>query len=323
MKIEKNDKLVTMLSASAHGIGDEDANQKVAEFCAELASNPSPENRYHMAELIRFAVDDGLEQRWAFYNDIADTKTVGDNDEALFDVDYDEAFAVLQADNATTPMWMPGSKTVGVNTIEVASRFRVSMYDVRSGKANIPLQTARALRAMDNAIGDKLMEVVNNAYNGTQIAAPFYGTGSGVVTATLDPMIRHFQRYGKTNLLGDIEILDKLATAANTNDWVSDPQRDEMYENGFLAKYKGAGVAQILGGYKKDGVTPVAPTKKLFILPAGIASPLKLVKKGAVLAIDETHADTGFFEVSLRQRFGAALVYGKTPMMGVYTDTSV
>lgn len=322
MKIERNDKMVSMLSAAVAGNKDAESIKTINEFSAELLGNPTPDNRYHMAELIKYAVDDGLNSRWDFFNTIADTKTIGDNDEALFDVDFDEAFAVIQADNATTPMWMPAGKSVPVNTFEIASRFRVSMYDVRSGKADIAKQTQRALNAMDQAAADYVMDVLNAGYNGTNISAPFYGQGSGVVLNTLDPIIRHFQRYGSVNVAGDIEAIDKLAEAGKTAGWVSDDMRNEFAQNGFIGKYKGANVAQITGGYRKDGVTPVLTTKKLFILPSGMESPLKIVRRGDVLAIDETHADTGFFEVSLRQRFGAALVYGNTPKMGIYADTS-
>ena len=319
MKIERNDKMVSMIAASAMGRGTAEANKEIRDFTKTLMANPSPENRYHMAQLIQFAVDDGITERTAYFDKIADYKQIGDNDRAAFDVEYDTSYAVIQADNASAPIWMPASKTVDVGTVEVATRFRVSMYDIRSGKADLGKETAKAIARLEDEMTGVILNVLDGAYNGTDIAAPFYGTGSGVVATTLDPMVRHWQRYGATNLIGDIQILDKLA---QSNGWVSDEMRNEYYNNGFLGKYKGANAYVMANGYQKDGVTPIMPASKLFILPNGMESPLKIVKRGEVLTVEETHADTAYFEMSLRQRFGAAIVYGNKPLMGVYVDSA-
>ena len=43
--------------------------------------------------------------------------------------------------------------------------------------------------------------------------SPYYGSGSGIVKATLDPMIRHWMRVSggaSASLLGDINMVSKL-----------------------------------------------------------------------------------------------------------------
>jgi hypothetical protein len=320
MRIEKTDKMVAMLAASAIGTADAESIQKVNEFAAELMSNPTPENRYHMAELVKFAVTNALNERTGYFDKIADNKVIGDNDEPLFDVEYDNSFAVIQAKNATTPRWIAGSKTVTLDTVEVSSRFRVNMFDLRSGKADIGKMTQRATARMEEAMAGYILNVLKGTYKAASgLGTPFYGTGSGIVTSTLDPMIRHFQRYGAVNLVGDIEIMDKLAQA---NGWVSDEMRNEYYQNGFLGKYKGCNAIQLVSGYKNDGMTPVFDTKLLFITPNGYESPLKIFRKGDVLAMEEQNADNATYELVLRQRFGAAVVFGNVPMLGVYQDAS-
>lgn len=321
MKIAKTDRLVEMLSASALGKGDAEGAQKIQEFAAELMANPTPDNRYHMAELVKFAVDTSIAERTAYFDKIGDFKTIGDNDEALFDVEYDNSFAVVQAQNATTPRWIVGSKTVALDTFEVSSRFRVSMYDLRSGKADIGKLTQRATARMEEAMTSEILKVLKGTYKATGgVGAPFYGTGTGIVAATLDPMVRHFQRLGALNLIGDIEIMDKLSQVASG--WVSDEMRNEYYANGFLGKYKGANAIQLANGYLKDGKTPVMDTKLLFLVPNGQVSPLKIVKKGDILVMEAQDADTAHFDIVLRQRFGAAVVYGNVPQLGVYEDAT-
>lgn len=322
MKIEHNDKIVSMISASAMGKADAEEKKTINEFAAELMANPTPENRYHMAQMIQFAVENIILERTDYLNQIADFKQIGDNDRAMFDAEYDNSFAVIQADNASTPMWMPGGKSVDVDTVEVSSRFAVSMYDIRSGKADIGKLANRAAMRIEEKIVGLALAALDGAYNGTQITSPFYGSGSGVVTNTLDPMITYLRRFGNVNLLGDIEIIDKL-TQANGAGWVSDNMRDEYNQFGFIGRYKGSPAYVIANGYYQDGTTPVVPVKKLFLVPNGLVSPLKVVRRGTVLGVEEQHADTAMFEMSLRQRAGAAVVYGNHPGMGVYVDTSV
>lgn len=320
MKIQKNDPIVAMLSAAAIGkTKDRDAMQKVTEFAADLMSDASPEKRYMMAELVRFAVESGLDERLGYLDSIADFKNLGDNDEALFEMDYDNAYAVIQADNATTPVWMPGSKSVTLNTVEAATRFRVSMYDLRSGKVDMAKLTGKAIARLEAAMASKILTILNASYNGTAIATPFYGTGSGVVATTLDPMIRYYRRFGPVSLVGDIAIMDKLAAAQS---WVSDDMYNEYYQTGQLGRYKGAPAIQLVNDYAADGTTTIMPTNKLFIIPNGAVSPLKVVKKGALLSMDAQDAGAGFYEISLRQRFGAAVVYSTVPMLGVYNDAA-
>jgi hypothetical protein len=98
--------------------------------------------------------------------------------------------------------------------------------------------------------------------------------------------------------------------------------RNEYYQTGRLGKYKGTTAVQLPNGYEKDQSTLIMDKKLLFIVPNGYVSPLKILRRGDILSMEAQDIDTAHFELVLRQRFGAAVVYGNTPMLGVYLDSS-
>ena len=319
--IERKAPLVQMLSAAAKGKADGDALGRIREASMDMGKDiHNPQTRYLMAQLITYAAQELFAENTQYLREIADTKTIGGNDAAEFYTDYDEAFAVIQAENASTPRWQPARKSIVLDTFEIASRFRVSGYDLADGKADLGQLTLQAASRMEEALAGKIMEALAASYDGTNIASPFYGEGSGVVTTALDPIIRYYQRFGSVNLLGDIEILDKLASAGD-KDWRSDDMKNEYNNLGYLGKYKGANAVVLANGYAKDGKTPIITPSLLFVVPNGEVSPLKLVIKGDMLNNSGEVLDTGHYEVSLRQRYGVGVVYGKVPMLGVYKNT--
>ena len=156
--------------------------------------------------------------------------------------------------------------------------------------------------------------------------APFYGTGTGVVKATLNPMLQHWMRLGGATIVGDIAIISQLAeltgfAADTTKKQFAGPIIEEYNANGFIGRYYGADVVQLTNAYGRDGVMPLVDTNALFIMPKGISQdlrPLKILREGEVQSMDATHIDDLSYEIRLDQNFGAGVVIGKKPYMSVY-----
>lgn len=162
-------------------------------------------------------------------------------------------------------------------------------------------------------------------------AAPYYGSGSGIVKATLDPMIRHWMRLsaGATPVIfGDIEIISKLAEqtgfAATTNTQWADAIIQDYNNAGFIGTYGGARVVNLINPVQEDD-SPVFGTKDLFIIPAGADAstrPLKIVHEGDIMSHEAEHIDDLTYEVRLDRYVGAGVVYGDRPYLSVYHDLS-
>lgn len=328
--IYRDSKIVDVLVAQAKGERvDSNVLEDAQKVYSELASDMSPMNKYQLANLVTFAVEQMLpaETDWRRY--IADEKQVGDADEAAFRVKHEGIKAFIIADGSTTPRTRVAHSQIVLPTVTVSARPVVSLLELRSGKANMAELVKDATREMAN-VENKYIEnvLITAAANWT---SPFYGTGAGVVAATIDPMIQHWLRTGSAAVVGDIAAIQKLAaltgfTASTTTQQYSPTIINEFNQTGRIGAYKGASVVQFVNPYETDGVNTVMSKGALYILPTAARAedrPLKVVRKGAIMTVDHTDIDEMTYEIRMDERFGAGIAVGNYPEMSVYVDSTL
>lgn len=189
------------------------------------------------------------------------------------------------------------------------------------------------MRQASQEIEDKQNKYVYDVLMAAATAweAPFYGSGTGVVKATLNPMLQHWMRVGGATIIGDIAMISQLAgltgfAADTTKTQYAGDIILEQNNNGFVGRYYGADVVQMVNAYGSDGKTTLLPTNKLFILPKAASSsmrPLKIVRVGDVQSMDATFIDDLTYEIRMDQEFGAGVVVGNKPYMSIYEDDTV
>ena len=326
-KLYQDSKIIKILTAQAkHEKVDSADIAKVDEHIKALASDPNPHNRYLIAQIMAFTVNNMTRERTNFLSLIADEKRVPYGQKAAFRIRQDGIRAFIQAKGSTTARSKVASKQLTVDTLEVSARPAINMVELKTGQSNMAELINEATAKMEAKYYEQIQKVLSAV--AATWSAPFYGAGSGLVKATLDPMITFWQRTGGVSLIGDIELVRQFAelTGFNSNAVYSDNIMDEQNTNGFIGKYIGANVVSLTNPYPDESsTTPVFSTKDLFIVPtAADASmrPLKVVFEGDVDSVDSLNIDDAVFEVCLRQFFNAAVVVGERPYMSVYHDQS-
>lgn len=332
IEIFKDSNIVDVVVAQARGERvDSDVAEKAAAVIKDLAATPNPNNLYQIGQLIGFGVNEITRNQTNWLDNIADVKRVGFGQKAQFKVKNEGIRAFIQAKGATTARTKVANKTITLDTIAVSARPVINIVELQNGMVN-----------MADLINDAAfqMECAENGYfesvllaGATSWSAPYYGTGSGIVKATIDPMIYHWMRISGgigATILGDAEEIAKLSeltgfTASASAKQFSDDIINEHNANGFIGRYIGANVVNMINPIKDGGDTPVFDTKKLFILPNAISAdmrPLKVVFEGDVVSEEARHIDDKSYEVRLDQYFNAALVYGDRPYISVYADSA-
>lgn len=281
-----------------------------------------------IGQLVGFTVNEMTKPQSDWLNHVADVKHVGYGEKAAFKVKMDGIQAFIQAKGATPARSKIAHKQVTLDTIAVSARPVINLYELRTGR----VQMADLIRDASNEMTTKQTEYIQSVLHtaAENWATPFYGSGSGIVKAVLNPMIQHWMRTGAVSLLGDIAIVSKLSeqtgfTAATTTQQFSPAVIDEVMRTGVIGSYYGAKVVNLVNPNLGDNVTPAIDTKRLYILPSGASSdmrPLKILYEGDVQSTEATNIDDLAYEVRLDQWFGAGIVVGKTPTMSVYTDTT-
>ena len=329
IEIYKDSNIVEVATAAArHEKIDSKVREDADKLIKDLASDPNPHNKYQIAQLVKFAVNDIIKHDTNWLDLIADTKRVGFGDKAEFDVKLPGVRAFIQAKGATTPRTKNSRKAFTMETISVSSRPFINIVELQNGLANAADLINDASYQMEVAINRHVQSVLTAAASNWQ--APYYGTGSGLVKATLDPMIIHWIRTtGGAAILGDIAELNKLGpltgwTSTTNTQQYADQLIVEQNANVFLGTYLGAKAISLANPFVEDGTDGVVfDTDKLYILPTGIDAgmrPLKVVFEGDVFSTEATNIDDLSWEIRLDQYFNAGIAYGDRPYMGVYRD---
>lgn len=267
----------------------------------------NPQNRHEIAQTMAYAVDELQKNELDFLNQVADKKVIGDREQAAFNVKTGHIKAYIQAKGSTTARSMVGGKQILVDTKEISARPAINIVDLRSGRVNMADLIRMANAEITNAKIADVQSVLQAAV--TNFAAPFYGTGTGFDPTVFDPILTHFARMGKVNIIGDHAAVSKMApfTGMAMNSTLtqhSDAQINEMNDNGFIGRYLGGNVLSMTNAYGHDGVTPVLDADWLYIIPAGMtgdARNLKIVEQGPVHAIESQNIDDMTYEVRLDQ----------------------
>ena len=285
-------------------------------------------NRYQMAQLMAYGVGEMQKLESNMLTSVADVKRAAIGQKVGFRISLNDVKAYVQAKGSTTARSIVANKQILLDTVEVSARPVMNLIELAQSQIKMSDLIREANDRMLTAQYDLIQRVINDSV--TKWATPYYGTGSGVVKTTLDPMLNFWKRTGRVVILGDIEILGKLSeltgfTASTETKQFADELIVEHNANGFLGTYNGAQVVALTNPYADESATtPVFDTDKMYILPSAASAdmrPLKILYEGDVQQTDMLNIDNGCYEVCLRQFVGAAMAHGRRPYMSVYAAT--
>ena len=331
IEIRKDSQIVEVALAAARNERiDSEVRANADQLIRDLASDPNPNNKYQIAQLVKFAVDDIVKRDTNWLDQLADVKRVGFGDKAEFDVKLPGVKAFIQAKGATTPRTKNAHKTVSLETLSVSARPVINIVELQNGLANAADLINDASYQMECAMNGYIETVLTTA--AATWASPYYGTGSGLVKSTLDPMVMHWIRVGGgAAIFGDIGETTGLAqltgfTANSTTQQFAGNIINEQNANAVIGTYLSAKVVNLMNPLKEDGTDGfVFNQKKLYIVPTGVDAgmrPLKVVFEGDVFSTEATNIDDLSWEIRLDQYFNAAIAKGVRPYMSMYADSS-
>lgn len=325
IKVTRDSKLIKVLAAQARNERVEsDKVEEAAQIINVLAQDLNPQNAHEIAQIVAYTVDELQSKSLDFLGLVADTKNIAYGDKAAFKVRTGGIKAYIQAKGATTARSYVADSQILVDTKEISARPAINIVDLRAGRVNMADLIRQANAAMTNKKLVLIESVLHDAID--NFGSPFYGTGTGIVKATLDAQLNYFRRLGPVTILGDNAAVAQLAPltgmAINANSTqFSGNMIDENNNNGFIGKYSACDVVAMTNAYEEGATTPILATDWLYILPGGVSADmrnLKVVNEGPVNALPSQNIDDMVYEVRLDQWFGAAFVVGQKPNIGAY-----
>ena len=205
-----------------------------------------------------------------------------------------------------------------METSFVSTRPFINFIDLASGRLNFDRIAQLSAEKMDRVIAQSLEATMYNAFS--IMAAPNYGTATGIDQTILKAQINAFGRFGGVSLLGDIDSLSKLDTVSGWTSKLPEALAVEHNANGFIGTFNTANVIKMVNPFLPGTLANTSLRKDLlYILTAGDEGrrSLKVQFEGDLIMREHEDFETGDYEMLMGQIFGSAIV-GAEHYMGVY-----
>ena len=134
----------------------------------------------------------------------------------------------------------------------------------------------------------------------------------------MDHLISVADSYGHSAIYCTYEF---AATMVPSTGWVSDEMRNQKWNNGYLANYKGHQVIVLPQSYEdeKNEIKVIDP-KYAYIIPVGAEKPVKIAFEGQTIVDEYTNYDRSR-EVQIYKKVGVRAIFSNA--ICVYENTSL
>jgi len=302
-------------------------NETLRNELNELASTYSlfRENKNTIFELIETTINDVLPKKvLEQYGMFAEVKTFAQGDKPIFTQKITSA-AKRRAKQFVTRVGLAGvyevfkldGKTIEVKTEAYGGAAQIGFEEFLDGRVDFADLIDIVLEGLDEAVYREIARALIASVETLQGANK--ATENQFVETEMDRLIAVADSYGKATIYCTYEF---AATMVPAEGWRSDNMKDQRWNNGYLANYKGHNVIVLDQSYEDEtNTTKVIDPSYAWIIPAGDNSkPVKIAFEGATAVKDVDNEDWSK-EMRVYKKFGVATLI--TNNICVYRNTSL
>ena len=311
MALNKND-LITLArtvananpsSQVAYSFGEEkfsysDLNETLRSELKELAGTYQlyRENKNVVFSLIEETINDILPVRvLEQYGQFAEIKTFAQGDKPVFKQKITEA-SRRRAKQFITKVGLAGvyevfkldGREYEIQTTAFGGAAQVSIEEFLDGRVDFADLIEIVMEGLDEAIYLEIEKALIGSVE--NLAAANKAVINGFNETEMDRLVAVADSYGKSTIYCTYEF---AATMVPSTGWVSDNMRDQKWNNGYLANYKGHNVIVLNQSFvDENNTTKVIEPGYAWIIPAGNSEkPVKIAFEGTTLVDERANAD--------------------------------
>lgn len=319
-------------SQVAYSFGEEkfsysDLNETLRNELRELASSYAlyRENKNTIFSLIEETVNEVLPIRVAEqYGKFAEVQTFAQGDKPVFKVKITAA-SRRRAKQFITKVGLAGvyevfkldGKSYEIATTAFGGAAQISIEEFLDGRVDFADLLEIVMEGLDEAIYKEIETALIAAADGLQGAN--YHSAASFDETEMDKLIAVADSYGKSTIYCTYEF---AATMVPQTGWVSDEMRNQKWNNGYLANYKGHNVIVLNQSYTDEtNTTKAFDPSRAYIIPAGSnEKPVKIAFEGSTLVDERSNADWSK-EIQVYKKLGVGTII--TNNICVYRNTSL
>ena len=282
------------------------------------------ENKNTIYALLEQTIDDVLPARvMEMYGQFAEVKTFNQGDKPIFTqkittnsrrrakqfigkVGLDGLYEVFKLDG----------QSYEVTTNAVGGAAQVGFEEWLDGRVDFADVLDIVLEGIDECIYVEIEKQLLGAVNNIQPAN--YASDTAFVESKMDDLISIADSYGKSAIYCTYEF---AATMVPSTGWVSDEMRNQKWNNGYLANYKGHQVIVLPQSYEDEtNAVKVIEPAVAYIIPVGAEKPVKIAFEGQTIVDEYTNYDRSR-EVQIYKKVGVRAIFSNA--ICVYENTSL
>ena len=283
------------------------------------------ENKNTVFALIEETIDDILPRKvMEQYGQFAEIKTFAQGDRPVFTQKITQA-AKRRAKQFITRVGLAGiyevfkldGKSYEVQTNAMGGAAQIGLEEFLDGRVDFADVLDLVMEGLDERIYIEIANALIGAVTSLQNANKT--SQSQFVEAEMDKLVAVADSYGMSTIYCTYEF---AATMVPENGWVSDEMRNQKWNNGYLASYKGHRVIVLPQSFEDEtNAKKVIDPGYAWIIPTGSnEKPVKVAFEGQTI-VDEYKGYDRSREVQVYKKMGVAAII--TNNICVYVNSSL
>lgn len=304
----------------------EDLNNAFRAQLKEIAGTPAlyRENKNLVFELMEEIIDDVLPKRvLAEYSQFAEIKTYAQGDRPVF-IQRITAAARRRAKQFITKVGLAGKyevfkldgRSYEVPTSAFGGAAQISIEEYLDGRIDMADVLDIVMEGLDEAIYLEIERALVAAV--TDLPAANQTVQTSFDEDEMDKLISIADSYGQSTIYCTYEF---AATMVPSEGWISDNMKDQKWNNGYLANYKGHRVIVLPQSYEDEtNAKKVIDPSYAWIIPTGAEKPVKVAFEGQTMVREFENHDWSR-EIQIYKKVGVGAII--TNNICVYQNTSL
>ena len=281
-------------------------------------------NQNTIFALIEQTIDDVLPARvLEQYSQFAEVKTFSQGDKPIFTQKITQA-SKRRAKQFIGKVGLAGlyevfkldGRSYEVTTNAIGGAAQIGFEEFLDGRVNFADVLDIVMEGLDECIyieiEKQLIGAVENVIDANKTSQ------TGFVESEMYRLIAIADSYGKSAIYCTFEF---AATMVPSEGWVSDEMRNQKWNNGYLANYKGHQVIVLPQSYEDEtNTTKVIDPSFAWIIPVGAEKPVKIAFEGGAI-VDEYRNYDRSQEVQVYKKVGVRAIFSNA--ICVYRNTNL
>lgn len=304
----------------------EDLNNAFRAQLKEIAGTPAQyrENKNLVFELMEEIIDDVLPKKvLAQYSQFAEIKTYAQGDRPVFTQRITTA-ARRRAKQFITKVGLAGKyevfkldgRSYEVPTSAFGGAAQISIEEYLDGRIDMADVLDIVMEGLDEAIYLEIERALVAAV--TDLPAANQTVQTSFDEDEMDKLISIADSYGQATIYCTYEF---AATMVPSEGWISDNMKEQKWNNGYLANYKGHRVIVLPQSYEDEtNAKKVIDPSYAWIIPTGAEKPVKVAFEGQTMVREFENHDWSR-EIQIYKKVGVGAIF--TNNICVYQNTSL